>query len=63
LKAGQPTEKQLQFLRALLDRSDGKDVWVNTQDPDQCEELGWVEVSPLGGWVLTESGKKLFDKK
>jgi len=57
---GKPTEKQLQFLRSLLNRSEGKDVWVNTQDADQCEELGWVERLPTGSWALTEFGKKLL---
>lgn len=54
------TEKQLQFLRGIQDRSDGKDVRVNARAAEQHEELGLVEVSPMGGWELTEFGKELL---
>lgn len=55
-----PTDKQLSLLRLLADRESGKDVWVDIQEADRCEELGWIESVGLNRWVLTELGKRFL---
>lgn len=51
-------EGLLKVLRQLAKREAGTDVFINLADAEECEDCGWVEAQPGGGYLLTAAGRK-----
>ena len=53
----QPTERQLKALSRIRKLESGHDVVINPADAEECEDRGWAEAQPSGGYRLTEAGR------
>ena len=56
-----PTEGQLKALGVIERLEQGETVFLNTQDADQCEDRGWAEAQPGGGYRLTANGRQKLE--
>jgi len=57
----EPTDKHWEALRKIRRNEQGETVFVNPADAEECENYGWAEAQPLGGWRLTEEGNRMLD--
>jgi hypothetical protein len=55
-----PTERQLRALRAIADLEEGRRAVLNVADAEECENLGWAEAQPGGGYALTDAGREVL---
>jgi hypothetical protein len=55
-----PTQKQLAALRAISQVETGESCVVNRGDAEECEDQGWAEAQPGGGYKLTEQGRRVL---
>lgn len=53
-------ERLLEVLRQLAKQETGTDVFINPADAEECEDRGWVEAQPGGGYLLTAAGRKIL---
>ena len=56
----QPTERQLSALRAMQAHEATQQAVIKPADAEECEERGWAEAQPGGGYRLTEAGKQVL---
>ncbi len=56
----QPTERQLKTLRKIARLEIGAIIFINTGDAEECENCGWAEARPAGGYKLTDEGRSLL---
>ena len=56
-----PTERQLKALRVIERLEQGETVFLNTQDAEECEDQGWAEAQPGGGYRLTAKGRQKLE--
>ena len=54
----QPTEKQLEALKAAQTLERKGTVFINPAYAEECVERGWLEPRPGGGWSLTREGRR-----
>ena len=55
-----PTEKQLTALRMIERHEQGKRSVINIGDAEECENEGWAEAQPGGGYRLTTQGRQIL---
>ena len=58
--AQRPTERQLRALRKIQRAEEGRQTFVNSADAEECEDRGWVEAQPGGGYRLTDQGRRIL---
>lgn len=57
---GRPTDRHLRALQAMQCHERGRPGVINLYDAEECEERGWAEAQPGGGYRLTEAGRRLL---
>ena len=57
-----PTDRQLKALRMIQRMEQGESVILNTQDAEECEDQGWAEALPRGGYSLTAEGRRILEE-
>ena len=55
-----PTEGQLKALHVIDRFEQGESVWLNTPNAEECEDQGWAEAQPGGGYRLTAEGRRIL---
>ena len=55
-----PTEGQLTALRMIERHEQGKRSVINIGDAEECENEGWAEAQPGGGYCLTLDGRRIL---
>ncbi len=55
-----PTEGQLKALRMIKRREQGETVFLIKQNAEECEDKGWAEAQPGGGYRLTAEGRRIL---
>lgn len=56
----QPTEKQYKTLLAVHNAMQTGSSVLNPADAEECIDCGWLEPVGIGGWRLTEGGKRFL---
>ncbi len=56
-----PTEGQLKALRMIKRREQGETVFLIKQNAEECENQGWAEAQPGGGYRLTAEGQRILE--
>jgi hypothetical protein len=56
-----PTEGQLKALRNIQRVEDGQQRALNFGHAEECEDFGWVEAQPRGGYRLTNKGRQISE--
>ncbi len=56
-----PTEGQLKALRMIKRREQGETVFLIKQNAEECENQGWAEARPDGGYRLTAEGRRILE--
>ncbi len=56
-----PTEGQLKALRMIKRREQGETVFLIKQNAEECEDKGWAESQPGGGYRLTAEGHRILE--
>jgi hypothetical protein len=56
----EPTKQQLKALDAASKHSRGSPTVINSGDAEECEDLGWLEHQPGGGYGLTSEGRRVL---
>ena len=52
------SERHLKALRTAEKLEHGESAAINRQDAEECENKGWLEAQPKGGYRLTTEGRK-----
>jgi hypothetical protein len=56
-------ERLIKTLKKVLILESGRSAVIATNDAEECEDHGWLEAQPGGGYRLTDAGrKKLADQ-
>jgi hypothetical protein len=58
--ARKPTERQLKALWNIHKAENGQPTFVNRDDGEECEDLGWDEAQPGSGYCLTDEGRRIL---
>ncbi len=58
--ATNPTERQLKALRAAQKLEKAGSAITPLDAAEECENKGWIEAQPQGGYILTESGRMVL---
>ena len=58
--ARRPTDTQLKALEYIKQAEKGRTIFVSSGDAEECEDLGWVEAQPGGGYRLTDEGQRIL---
>jgi len=56
-----PTAEQLKALRLIKRKEQGETVFLIKQDAEECENQGWAEARPDGGYRLTAEGRRILE--
>ncbi len=56
-----PTAGQLKALRLIKRKEQGETVFLIKQDAEECEDQGWAEARPDGGYRLTAEGHRILE--
>ena len=56
-----PTAGQLKALRLIKRKEQGETVFLIKQDAEECEDQGWAEAQPGGGYRLTPEGRRILE--
>ena len=56
-----PTEGQLKALRMIKRMEQGGTVFLIKQNAEECEDQGWAEAQPGGGYRLTVKGHQILE--
>ncbi len=56
------TERLLKALRRIRRREQGDALFMILVDAEECEDLGWAEPRPEGGYRLTKEGNRVLDR-
>jgi ribosomal protein S19E (S16A) len=56
-----PTPGQLKALRVIKRMEQGETVFVIKQNAEECENQGWAEAQPGGGYRLTPEGRQILE--
>ena len=56
-----PTAGQLKALRLIKRKEQGETVFLIKQDAEECENQGWAEARPDGGYRLTAEGRRILE--
>ncbi len=56
-----PTAGQLKALRLIKRKEQGETVFLIKQDAEECEDQGWAEARPDGGYRLTAEGRRILE--
>ena len=56
----QPTERHLVALRRMAQHEAGRPAVIVPADAEECEDRGWAEAQPGGGYRLTEAGRNIL---
>ena len=56
-----PTDGQLRALRVIELLEQGQSRILNRGDAEECENEGWAEAQPRGGYRLTEEGRRILE--
>ena len=57
-----PTERQLNALRMIERHEQGQSGVLNRDDAEECEDQGWAEAQPGGGYRLTAEGRQILQR-
>ena len=55
-----PTERQLKAPRVIQRMEQGETVFVIKANAEECEDQGWAEAQPGGGYRLTAEGRRIL---
>lgn len=58
--ARKPTEGQLKALRNIQRIEEGQQTALNLAHAEECEDFGWAEAQPGGGYRLTNQGRRIL---
>ena len=58
--ARKPTEGQLKALRNIQRIEEGQQTALNLGHAEECEDFGWTEAQPSGGYRLTDQGRRIL---
>lgn len=56
-----PTERQLKTLGLIKRKEQGETVFLIKQNAEECENQGWAEARPDGGYRLTAEGRRILE--
>ncbi len=56
-----PTDRQLKALRMIKRMEQGEAVFLIKQNAEECENQGWAEAQPEGGYRLTPEGRRILE--
>ena len=56
-----PTERQLKTLRMIKRMEQGETIFLIKQNAEECEDRGWAEAQPGGGYRLTAKGRQKLE--
>ncbi len=56
-----PTERQLKALRVIQRNEQGEIVFLIKENAEECEDQGWAEAQPTGGYRLTAEGRRILE--
>ncbi len=56
-----PTAGQLKALWLIKRKEQGETVFLIKQDAEECEDQGWAEAQPGGGYRLTPEGRRILE--
>lgn len=51
-------QRLLETLRKIAEHQEGTQLYINLEDAECCEDLGWAEKQPNGNYTLTEPGRR-----
>jgi hypothetical protein len=60
--ARKPTEGQLKALKNIQRIEEGQQKGLNLGHAEECEDFGWVEAQPGGGYPLTDQGWRILSE-
>ena len=60
----QPTKKHLKVLRRMASHEEnGRPRFYKPADAEECEDHGWLEAQPGGGYLLTPEGRRILESE
>ena len=56
----QPKQQHITALRKIAEMEAGALPHINEANADECENYGWAEAQPGGGYRLTDEGRRIL---